>query len=67
MNPTAKAAKTLQTFLYENYGEMDVMVAVGGHSYHVYVMRGKKHMKVIPKEWEGVTVEQHWTGKVRPL
>ena len=66
LKPTARAAEALQAFLYENYGEMDVMVAIGGDEFHVYITRGKKHMKAIPEVWEGVAVERHWTGKVRP-
>lgn len=67
-----KAAESLQKFLYENYGEMDCTVGVGGgipgtgERLLVYVQRGKKHMKVVPQEWEGFTVWTKWTGKVAP-
>lgn len=60
-------AVSLQEWLTENYGEMDCSVGVGTGRLLVYVHRGKKHMKVVPQEWEGVAVWTKWTGKVRPL
>jgi hypothetical protein len=46
---------------------MDCFVGVGEDDLLVYVQRGKKHMKVIPEEWEGWPVKKKWVGKVRPL
>lgn len=62
-----KASLSLQEFLDENYGEMDTSVGFGKDSLFVYVRRGKKHMKVVPKEWEGWPVQTKWIGKVKPL
>jgi len=62
-----KQATDLQEWLTENYGEMDVVVGVGANHLFCYVQRGKKHMSVIPSEWEGVPVVSSWTGKIKPL
>ena len=59
-------AQTLHEFLYENYGEMDCVVAIGADNLFVYVSRGKRHMGVIPEEWEGIPVVRRWTGKITP-
>ena len=67
MKGGSKAAVALQGFLTLNYGEMDCTVGVGKDALFVYVNRGKKHMDVIPGEWEGFTVEKKWIGKVKPL
>lgn len=67
MKGSHEACKSLDEFLRLNYGEMDCMVGVGTDRLLVYVTRGKKHMNVVPKKWEGFTVWTKWTGKVKPL
>ena len=69
-----KSCATLHQFLYENYGEIEFSVGYGvdidndkQKCLHVLVTRGKKHMDVIPEEWEGWPVKARWIGKVKPL
>lgn len=67
MKNSNTAAKALHDFLYENYGEMSAAVGDGVDGLIVYVTSGKKHMSVIPHEWEGFAVKSKWIGKVKPL
>jgi hypothetical protein len=59
-------ATSLQHWLTENYGEIDVMIGVGQYTLLAFVTRGKKYMKLVPKEWKGIPVKTQWTGKIRP-